>query len=92
MKYIPQHQVDERIYYCHAREEIPRFYLWDFNQWMETNRLSTFEVMEEQEPVYHPRHVKEYLQMKGYQNVEIIEDLGHLLRKIDRVVGESLKH
>ncbi len=86
MKYTRMHQVDERIYYCHAREEIPRFYWIDFNQWMEDNHFRTFEVMEETEQVYHPRHVKEYLQMKGYQKVEIIEDLGHLLGKIARGV------
>ncbi|KKM23637.1 hypothetical protein LCGC14_1613220 [marine sediment metagenome] len=86
MRQIHTHQ-DRELIYCHAEEEIPKKYWWDFQDWMEDNCYNPLIIKGFSKLVYRPHHVKEYLQMMGIPCVEIIEDQGHVLREIVR--GES---
>ena len=70
------------ILYCHAEEEVPN--MVDFREWVFNNNYSGISIKGQDHLCYRSRVVKEYLQSKGFQCVEIVEDYGE--REIKRQV------
>ena len=83
MKTIHYHQ-RETVTYCYADEEIPRQYWHDFKEWMFDNEYEALIIPGLKRLVYHSRHVREYMRMKGIPIEEIIEDETHIIREIAR--------
>ncbi len=91
MREIRYHKTREKVNYC-FEIEIPKSNIAEFYTWMSDNRFFPFRVDEAPDVlVYRPSHIREFLNLKGYSCVEIIEDQGHLTRDIARGIESKLE-
>ncbi len=74
MRLIRYHENKRGVFYCHAEEEVEDMY--DFREWIFDNKLDGIDIPGQDHLCYRTKDVMGYLQMKGFQCVEIVEDYG----------------